>query len=105
PVYLRRTLVVWAIWFGSYIVYYGIGTWLPTLYRTVFHLSLEVSLGYGLINNAIGLAGATICALSIDRLGRRPWFSFGLAGAGAFLAVLWWQGASTPMAVLVLGSG
>ena len=105
PMYLRRTLVVWSIWFGTYIVYYGIGTWLPTLYRTVFHLPLEVSLRYGLISNGIGFVGAAICALSIDIVGRRAWFATSLLGSAFFLGVLWWSGATTPQQVLLFGSG
>ncbi|MBK5959630.1 hypothetical protein CCR97_15655 [Rhodoplanes elegans] len=105
PNYLRRTIVVWFIWFGSYIVYYGIGTWLPTLYRTVFHLPLEQSLRYGLISNAIGFVGATLCALTIDHVGRRAWFALALAGSAVFLGILWINGATTPQDVLIYGSG
>jgi putative MFS transporter len=105
PLYLRRTIVVWFIWFGSYIVYYGIGTWLPTLYRTVFHLPLEQSLRYGLISNAIGFVGATLCALTIDYVGRRAWFALALAGSSVFLGILWLNGATTPQDVLIYGSG
>src|SRR5712692_2819889 len=42
PLYLRRTLVVWMIWFSAYFVNYGLAIWLPTLYRTVFKLPLDV---------------------------------------------------------------
>ena len=67
PLYLRRTLVVWVIWFSSYFVNYGLSIWLPTVYRTVFKLPLDVSLRYGLITQAVGLLGTLICAL-----GHRP---------------------------------
>jgi MFS family permease len=60
--YLRRTLVVWVIWFAAYFVNYGLSIWLPTLYRTVFKLPLDVSLRYGLITQAVGLLGTLICA-------------------------------------------
>src|SRR6185312_2694409 len=55
PRYLRRTVVVWVIWFSSYFVNYGLSIWLPTVYRTVFKLPLDVSLRYGLITQAAGL--------------------------------------------------
>lgn len=105
PVYLRRTLMVWSIWFGAYIVYYGIGTWLPTLYRTVFHLPLEVSLRYGLISNGVGFLGATLCALTIDYFGRRFWFAVSLGGSAVFLGILWQLGATSPEQVLIYSSG
>jgi putative MFS transporter len=105
PVYLKRTLTVWSIWFGAYLVYYGLGTWLPTLYRTVFHLPLEASLRYGLISNAAGFLGALLCALTIDRFGRCLWFSFSLGGSALFLGILWQLGASSPEQVLICSTG
>jgi len=105
PPYLRRTLVVWAIWFGAYMVYYGISTWLPTLYRTVFKLPLEVSLQYGLISNCIGLAGAALCALTIDVVGRRIWFTLALSGSAVFQILLAMSGLDQPSDLMIFGSG
>lgn len=104
PIYLRRTLVVWMIWFAAYLITYGLTVWLPTIYRTVFHLSLEQSLQYGLITQIAGLFGTLICALSIDYFGRRPWFALAFAGAAAALCGLWFLGADLPQRVLVLVS-
>jgi MFS transporter, putative metabolite:H+ symporter len=88
PLYLRRTLVVWVIWFAAYFVNYGLVIWLPTVYRTVFKLPLDISLRYGLITQAVGLLGTLICALTIDRVGRRPWFAISFAAAALALAAL-----------------
>jgi putative MFS transporter len=88
PFYLRRTLVVWVIWFSAYFVNYGLAIWLPTIYRTVFKLPLDVSLRYGLITQAIGLIGTLICALSIDYVGRRVWFAVAFAAAAVSLGML-----------------
>src|SRR5258705_5360484 len=88
PFYLRRTLVVWVIWFAAYFVNYGLTIWLPTLYRTVFKLPLDVSLRYGLITQAVGLLGTLICALAIDHVGRRLWFAVSFAAAALALAAL-----------------
>ena len=41
PLYLRRTLVVWVIWFAAYFFNYGLVVWLPTIYSTVFKLPLQ----------------------------------------------------------------
>lgn len=41
PVYRSRTLVVWVLWAASYFVANGINNWLPTLYKTVYHLPLQ----------------------------------------------------------------
>jgi MFS transporter, putative metabolite:H+ symporter len=102
--YLRRTLVVWCIWFVTYLLNYGLVTWLPTLYRTVYQLPLDQSLSYGLITNAFGLVGCVVCALLVDRLGRRAWFTLSFVGAGLALTVLWSRGAARPEEVLVFGS-
>ncbi len=88
PFYLRRTLVVWVIWFAAYFVNYGLTIWLPTLYRTVFKLPLDVSLRYGLITQAVGLLGTLICALAIDHVGRRLWFAVSFAAATPALAAV-----------------
>ena len=104
PKYLRRTLVVWTIWFSAYLITYGLTVWLPTIYRTVFKFSLEQSLQYGLITQVVGLLGTLTCALTIDYFGRRPWFAFAFAGAAAALCALWYVGASAPQSVLVFVS-
>ena len=88
PLYLRRTLVVWVIWFAAYFVNYGLSIWLPTVYRTVFQLPLDVSLRYGLITQVVGLLGTLICALTIDYVGRRLWFAVSFAAATLALAAL-----------------
>jgi putative MFS transporter len=88
PLYLRRTLVAWVIWFAAYFVNYGLSIWLPTVYRTVFKLPLDVSLRYGLITQAVGLLGTLICALTIDHVGRRLWFALSFAAAALALAAL-----------------
>ena len=88
PLYLRRTLTVWVIWFAAYFVNYGLSAWLPTIYRTVFQLPLDVSLRYGLITQIVGLLGTAICAFSIDHVGRRPWFAVSFAGGALALCAL-----------------
>jgi putative MFS transporter len=100
PGYLQRTLVVWVIWFTAYFANYGIAIWLPTIYRTVFRLPLDVSLRYGLITQAVGLLGTLICALAIDRVGRRPWFAVSFAGAALAFGGLWLERAPSAEHVL-----
>lgn len=104
PIYLRRTLVVWVIWFAAYFFNYGLVVWLPTIYSTVFKLPLQQSLQYGLITQAVGLGGALICALTIDRVGRRPWFTLAFAANAIALGALFFLDADSPQRVLVLVS-
>jgi putative MFS transporter len=104
PIYLRRTLVVWAIWFAAYFFNYGLVVWLPTIYRTVFKLSLQDALLYGLITQATGFVGALTCALTIDHVGRRPWFAFAFAANAVALGALFILGPDSPLRVLAFVS-
>jgi putative MFS transporter len=103
-IYLRRTLVIWLIWFATYLSTYGIMTWLPSIYRTVFKLSLDQSLLYSMVANFSGLIGAFAVAMLIDKVGRRVWITVAFFGGGIFLIVLWYMGASTVVQLLVLSA-
>ncbi len=100
PIYLRRTLVVWVIWFAAYFINYGLVIWLSTIFRTVFKLPLDVSLRYGLITQAAGFVGTFICALTIDHVGRRPYFAVSFAAAAVSLGLLAMQPQPTAEQVL-----
>ncbi len=104
PLYLRRTLVVWVIWFAAYFFNYGLVVWLPTIYSTVFKLPLQQSLQYGLITQAVGFCGALTCALTIDYVGRRPWFAFAFAVNAIALGALFVLGPDSPQRVLAFVS-
>ena len=102
--YRKRTLLVWVIWASSYIISYGMQGWVPTLYREVYHLPLQQALNYAVAAPAGSVIGSVICALLIDRTGRRYWFigAFGLLALG--LIELWAVGAGTAFGML-LGYG
>jgi MFS transporter, putative metabolite:H+ symporter len=86
--YLGRTSVVWLIWFASFLVTYSLGTWLPTLYTTLFHVPLQTALRYGAIGTFFQLLGSASCAFTIDWLGRRRLFGLSFLGAGLSLVAL-----------------
>jgi MFS transporter, putative metabolite:H+ symporter len=104
PRYLKRSFVVWTVWFSAFLVYYSLATWLPTLYRTMFNVPLELSLRYGLVASLAILAGSLCCAFSIDRIGRKAVFIVSLAGAAVCLLCLSYLGAATVYQVVVFGS-
>ena len=103
-IYLSRTLVAWVLWFASYLILNGLSTWVPTLYRTVFKMSLQTSANYGLVTSMAGLAGCFIVAYLIDRTGRRPWFATVLCLSGLAFIALWRLGASSATTVLIYTS-
>lgn len=103
-IYLRRTLTVWVIWFCAYFVTYGLTTWLPSLYSNVFKLPLQQSLKFSLITSFSGLIGAFACAMLIDYVGRKTWFTGAFLGGAVFMILLWNAGAASPYVILTYAS-
>lgn len=68
-----RTLIVWVLWACSYFVTNTLNNWMPTLYNTVYRLSLQQSLRAASLNNVAQVLLLLVCALFIDRVGRRNW--------------------------------
>ncbi len=101
-IYRLRTIVVWFIWITTYFVTYGVNTWLPTIFRTYYKYSVADALRNGVIINLAGLAGAFLCAMLVDHLGRRPWFILAYVLGAAPLIAIWVRGAANPREVIVL---
>ena len=105
PLYLPRTLAVWVMWACTYLVVYGLGGWLPTIYRTVFKLPLQQALNYTLISTLAGLVVTVACAYLIDRTGRKPWFTLAFLVGSIPLFALWLRArAISAVDVLVLAT-
>jgi putative MFS transporter len=88
PSIARRAWSVALLWFACYFINYGLTAWLPSIYRSVFHLDVSLSLRLGLATSAAGVVGAVLCGLLIDRIGRRNWFALAFLGAAAPLIAL-----------------
>ncbi|KVW89295.1 MFS transporter [Burkholderia cepacia] len=104
PVYRSRTLVVWLLWASAYFVANGINNWLPTLYKTVYHLPLQDSLRMASITNVLSTCAVLACALLVDRVGRRRWATTCFLVSGALLALLVVLGAKSAWSVVILAS-
>lgn len=102
--YRSRTFTVWVIWFCCYFAAYGLITWLPTIYRTVFRLDVATALRFGLATNVAGLVGDLLAALSIDHTGRRAWFGLASAAGSVPLVALWVLGAGDARLVVICAS-
>lgn len=103
-IYLKRTLTIWALWLTAYMVNNGLITWLPTLYKQFFHLPLQTSLAYGWITSGVGVIASIVCALLIDRVGRRRWYITAFLLATLPLLALTLLGATSAIEVLVLAT-
>jgi MFS transporter, putative metabolite:H+ symporter len=88
PAYRGRTLVVWVLWFCTYLVANGLNNWLPTLYRTVYHLDLKTALRAASMTNITQVILTLGCAFLVDRIGRKPWTLVAYAVAGLLFLIL-----------------
>lgn len=102
--YRVRTLVIWAVWFVTSFVNYGVSTWLPTLFRTQYGLSLEVSLLAGVALSVASLLGTLACALVIDITGRKLWFTVASLLGGLLLVPIWLGAHESAVSLLVWAS-
>jgi putative MFS transporter len=101
-VYRRRTLIVWTLWACAYFITNGLNNWMPTLYSSVYHLSLGQALRAGTLTNVAQVVILLGCAFTIDRIGRRRWTAAGFAAGAALLALLGTFAAQSVTAVMVL---
>ena len=102
--YRRRTLLVWVLWAATYMVSQGMQSWVPTLYRDVYHLPLQQALNYAVAAPVGTVIGAFLCAILIDRTGRRLWFIGAYILLVAGLLELWLGGGETAFGMM-LGYG
>jgi putative MFS transporter len=86
--YRKRTFVVWILWFCAYLLSYGIQTWAPTIYQRIFHASVEEALWFGSIGTVVSLAAGLVCALLVDRVGRKLWMTCAFAVTAIPLVIL-----------------
>jgi len=82
PAYRGRTLIAWVLWASAFLVANGLNNWMPTLYTTVYHLALPEALRAASLTNVAQVCLVLICALVIDRTGRKYWM-IGAFGLGA----------------------
>jgi putative MFS transporter len=104
PLYVARTLGICAMTLCMSIVVYSLATWLPTIYRTVYHLPLQQALEYGVAAPLASITGALMGLAMVDVVGRRRTLICGFLGALPPLVYLWLQGAAiAPLQLAVLG--
>lgn len=104
PFYRRRTLVVWALWFCTYLAANGLNNWLPTIYRSVYNLDLATSLRAASMTNVLQVAATLACAFLVDRLGRKRWAAACYLGAGLLFAAVAIGGTNSVVQVGVLAT-
>jgi MFS transporter, putative metabolite:H+ symporter len=104
PAFRGRTLIVWALWACAYLVANSLNNWLPTLYTTVYHLALPEALRAASMTNLVQVGMVLICALVIDRTGRKYWLMGAFGLGAALLLVLALGGAQDVWSVIVFST-
>ncbi|EKM98565.1 MFS transporter [Acidocella sp. MX-AZ02] len=104
PLYAPRTLLLWVLWFGVYAINNGLVTWLPTLYHMVFGVTVGHAIGLGFAMTGVAVCAAFVCALAIDKVGRRRWYGTALIVGAAALFCLWGTGATTVQTVFIFAT-
>jgi putative MFS transporter len=102
PVFLRRTLMLWCLWFGIVYSYYGIFTWLPSLMINNGFTQIK-SFEYVIVMTIAQLPGYIAAAYFVDKIGRKPTLVAFLGGCAVCAGFFGQAGSAT--AVLAWGCG
>jgi putative MFS transporter len=102
PAYRSRTLVVWVLWASAFLIANSLNNWMPTLYTTVYHLGVPEALRAASMTNVAQVVLLLVCALVIDRTGRKFWMMGAFGLGGALLAILAFGGAQQVSWVIIL---
>jgi putative MFS transporter len=104
PTYRSRTLIVWVLWASAFLIANSLNNWMPTLYTTIYHLPVAEALRAASMTNVAQVVLLLLCAMVIDRTGRRRWM-MGAFGLGAvLLAVLAFGGTEHVSWVIILAT-
>ncbi|HLI99851.1 MAG TPA: MFS transporter [Bradyrhizobium sp.] len=104
PTYRGRTLIAWVLWASAFLIANSLNNWMPTLYTTVYHLGVPQALRAASMTNVAQVFLVLICALLIDRTGRKYWM-MGAFGCGAvMLGVLAFGGTQDVSWVIVFST-
>jgi putative MFS transporter len=97
---IRNTIVACFLWLANLYAPMSLTVWLPSIFISVFHMSLVKSLSYTLITTTSGLLGRVVAVLLIDKIGRKVALGYSLFLAGVFMLMFGYM--HTPHLVLVV---
>jgi MFS transporter, putative metabolite:H+ symporter len=104
PVYRSRTLIVWTLWASAFLIANSLNNWMPTLYTTVYHLGVPEALRAASMTNVAQVALLLLCAMVIDRTGRKYWMMGAFGLGGVLLGILAFGGTEHVSWVIVLST-
>ena len=87
PQYIKRFIMTAGYYMFGYFGYYGFQTWLPTIFVTVYGLTLAKTFTYTFFIAISAILGRMTAFYLIDKAGRKPLFyiGFGLGGIAAVI--------------------
>ncbi|MBP1765258.1 MAG: naiP1 [Firmicutes bacterium] len=89
PAYLKRTVMLWILWFLGMFGYYGLFAWMPTLLVKAGHTMVKSYL-YVFIMQLAYLPNQVLSAYLMDKLGRKNLLVFNLVMSGVSAIILGW---------------
>lgn len=96
PEVRRTTLITALLWFLTSLVSFGLVTWIPSIYVSMFDIPVDAALRYNAIVAVSIFILPIILRQTIDRIGRRPLPLFGTAIGGlALIAMIFVDGGAT----------
>lgn len=87
--YIKRTIMLWGLWFLGMFGYYGLFSWLPSLFVKAGHTMLKSFL-YVLIMQIAYVPNQIVCAYLMDKFGRKWLLVTNLILAGIATIVYGW---------------
>jgi putative MFS transporter len=102
PVFRRRSLIVWTLWGCAFLITNSLNNWAPTLYNTVYGMELRPALRAASLNNVAQVMVLLVCAVVIDRIGRRNWTAGVFVAGGVLLGALGLIGATNASLVVLV---
>ncbi len=100
PGYVRRTAMLWCLWFFALLGFYGLTTWLGALLQAK-GFPVTKSVYYTILISLAGIPGFLTAAWSIEALGRKPTLIGALLGAA--IAAYFYGGATDQTGLIVAG--
>lgn len=100
--YIKRTIMLWGLWFLGMFGYYGLFSWLPSLFVKAGHTMVKSFL-YVLIMQIAYVPNQIVCAYLMDKFGRKWLLAINLFLAGiAAIAYGWALGNNVTTGIVVL---
>lgn len=104
PLYAKRTIMLWLLWFCLMFGYWGLNTWLPTLLKQAGY-SMYASIGYVFIMNLVWIPSGILGSYLADKVGRKVPIVVYLILAGITSLFYGWALAEKLPVEIMLGLG